>query len=52
MDRLDELEQKEDTLTDLEAYIYELYKDLHIYLNHSKRTLEQVCYDLMQMIKE
>ena len=33
-------------------YIRELDKDLHIYLNPSKRTLEQVCYDLMQLIKE
>lgn len=37
---------------EIRAYINELDKDLHIYLNPSKRTLEQVCYDLMQLIKE
>ena len=36
----------------IREYIIELDKDLHIYLSPSKRTLEQVCYDLMQMIKE
>ena len=54
-----DLEQEEDLrykyqdLSDkVVPYVQELDKDLHIYLNPSKRTLEQVCYDLMQMIKE
>ena len=54
-----DLEQEEDlrykykSLYDkVVSYVQELDKDLHIYLNPSKRTLEQVCYDLMQLIKE
>ena len=46
------LEDLEDYNDPIIEYVNELDKDLHIYLNPSKRTLEQVCYDLMQLIKE
>ena len=57
-EEVDDLESEINLLKDdkllrpVYEYIRELDKDLHIYLNPSKRTLEQVCYDLMQMIKE
>ena len=57
-EEVDDLESEINSLKDNKRlhpifdYIKELDKDLHIYLNPSKRTLEQVCYDLMQLIKE
>lgn len=43
---------EKESIDKIRDYVVELNKDLHIYLSPSKRTLEQVCYDLMQLVKE
>ena len=43
---------EKESIDKIRDYVIELDKDLNIYLSPSKRTLEQVCYDLMQLIKK
>ena len=43
---------EKESIDKIRDYVVELNKDLHIYLSPSKRTLEQVCYDLIQLVKE
>ena len=43
---------EKESIDKIRDYVIELDKDLNIYLSPSKRTLEQVCYDLIQLVKE